>query len=71
MCEKLTNLNFFSMTPPPLPHLAKLDFSGPSQVPPILLDEHFNTPPAPHFHTHTLNSFTVCKHTIISEDAVM
>ena len=34
MGEKLTILNFFSMTPPPLPHLPKLDFSGPSQGPP-------------------------------------
>ena len=70
MGEKLTILNFFSMTPTS-PIYQNWIFQVPPRVPPILLDEHFNTPPAPHFHTHTLNSFTVCKHTIISEDAVM
>ena len=47
MGEKLT---IFLHDPPPPPHLAKLDFSSPPQGPPILLDEHFNTPP--HTHTH-------------------
>ena len=54
MGEKLTILNFFSMTPPPSPIYQNWIFQVPPRVPPILLDEHFNTPPAPTFtHTHT------------------